>query len=219
MKLNIIISDFTYMKENYCIAGWSPAEQRMRRLMIEGGHWSEEEAKKVEGHSCIQIETIPIPPNEGRDYPHKTEDTWITEEIKPLYRFDSPADLVYELEDSLSRNIKAIFKGNLKDNSYVLPKTKCPSLGAIKVPAQNLEFYKDSENKLRVRILDNDGEKYDLRVTCRYLRDVLDKMDGLKKLNEELKSVSFAHVRVGLAKPYYKQENHCFLMCNGVFLF
>ena len=25
MKLNIIISDFTYMKENYCIAGWSPA--------------------------------------------------------------------------------------------------------------------------------------------------------------------------------------------------
>ena len=26
-------------------------------------------------------------------------------------------------------------------------------------------------------------------------------------------------VRVGLAKPYYKQNNHCFLMCNGVFLY
>lgn len=107
----------------------------------------------------------------------------------------------------------------MKENTFVLPKTKCPSLGGIKVPAQNLEFYKDSENKLRIRILDNDGQKYDLRVTCRYLRDVLDKMNGLKKLNDELKRVSFAHVRVGLAKPYYKQENHCFLMCNGVFLF
>ena len=97
--------------------------------------------------------------------------------------------------------------------------TKCASLGAVKVPAQNLEFYKDCENKLRVKILDNNGQKYDWRIACRYLRDVLDKMNGLKKLNEQLKQVTFAHVRVGLAKPYYKQENHCFFMCNGVFLF
>ena len=67
MKLNIIVSDYTYMKDTYCIAGWSPSEQRMRRLMPNGHHWSEEEAKKVEGHSCIQVETMPIPPNEGRD--------------------------------------------------------------------------------------------------------------------------------------------------------
>lgn len=219
MKLNIIISDMTYMVDNYCIAGWSPSEQKMRRLMINGHHWSEKEANKVEGHSCIQVEVISIPPNEGRDFPHKTEDTWITETITPLYRFDSPKDLAYDLENSLSRNIQSVFKGHLKECSYVLPHTKCPSLGAIKVPAQNLEFYKDSEDRLRVRILDNDGQKYDLRVTCRYLRDILDKMNGLKKLNEELKQVSFAHVRVGLAKPYYKQKNHCFLMCNGVFLF
>jgi hypothetical protein len=31
--------------------------------------------------------------------------------------------------------------------------------------------------------LDNDGQKYDLRVTCRCLRDVLDKMNGLSKEN------------------------------------
>lgn len=123
------------------------------------------------------------------------------------------------MEDSLSKNIASVFSGHLKDNSYVLPGTKCASLGAIKVPVQNLEFYKDSENKLRIKIRDNNGEKYDLRVTCRYLRDVLDKMNGLKKLNEQLKGMTFAHVRVGLAKPYYKQNNHCFLMCNGVFLY
>ena len=40
-----------------------------------------------------------------------------------------------------------------------------------------------------------------------------------KKLNEQLKEMTFAHLRVGLAKPYYKQNNHCFLMCNGVFLY
>ena len=219
MKLNIVVSDYTYMKDTYCIAGWSPSEQRMRRLMPNGHHWSEAESKKVEGHSCIQVETMSIPPEEGRDYPHKKEDTWISENIIPLYHYDTPADLAYELEGSLSKNIASVFSGHLKDNSYVLPGTKCASLGAIKVPAQNLEFYKDSENKLRIKIRDNDGEKYDLRITCRYLRDVLDKMNGLKKLNEQLKGMTFAHVRVGLAKPYYKQNNHCFLMCNGVFLY
>lgn len=219
MKVNIIISDYTYMIDSYCIAGWSPTEQKMRRLMIEGHHWSEKEVKKVEGYSCIQIETLSIPPNEGRDYPHRTEDTWISQNVIPLYRFDSPRDLAYELEPSLSRNIRSIFNGYLKENAYVLPNTHCPSLGAVKLPAQNLKFYKDSENKLRVQILDDDGQKYDLRVTCRYLREVLDKMRGLEQLNEDLKKVSFAHVRVGLAKPYYKQKNHCFLMCNGVFLF
>ena len=47
MKLNIVVSDYTYMKDTYCIAGWSPSEQRMRRLMINGHHWSEAESKKV----------------------------------------------------------------------------------------------------------------------------------------------------------------------------
>lgn len=65
----------------------------------------------------------------------------------------------------------------------------------------------------------NEIKYYCFRLTCRYLRDVLDKMNGLKKLNERLKEMTFAHVRVGLAKPYYKQNNHCFLMCNGVFLY
>ena len=219
MKLNIIISDYTYMKDTYCIAGWSPSEQKMRRLMINGHHWSELEAQKVEDHSCIQVETLPMSLDECRDYPHKTEDTWISEHVTPLYRYTSPAELASELENSLSRNIKSIFAGQLKECSYVLPGTKCASLGAIKIPAQNLEFYKDDEGKLRVKILDNDGTKYNLRVTCRYLRDALDKTSGLYRLNEQLKEMTFAHVRVGLAKPYYKQKNHCFLMCNGVFLY
>ena len=110
------------------------------------------------------------------------------------------------MEDSLSKNIATIFNWHLKENSYVLPGTKCASLGAVKVPAQNLEFYKDDETKLRVKILDNDGKKYDLRVTCRYLRDVLDKTNSLRQLNEQLREMTFAHVRVGLAKPYYKPK-------------
>lgn len=219
MRLHIIISDYTYMIDSYCIAGWSKMENKMRRLLLNGKHWEEKDSKLVRGHSCIQVETITADPEKERDYPHKTEDTWITDNIKVLYQYDSPKDIAYELEPSLSRNIRSIFNGHLKENSYVLPKTKCKSLGAVKVPADNVSFYKDHDGKLRIKIIDNDNEKYDLRVTCRYLRDVLDKEKGLENLNEDLKNMRFAHVRVGLAKPYYLKNNHCYLMCNGVFLY
>lgn len=219
MKLQIIISDYTYMKDSYCIAGWSPTEKKMHRLLINGHHWDEKESKFVKGHSCILIETIPADPEKQRDYPHKTEDTWISDDIQVLYQYNSPKELAYELESSLSKTIKHIFNGHLKENSYVLPKTRCASLGAIKVSAGNISFYKDSDEKLRIKLIDNDNEIYDLRVTCRYLRDVLDHEKGLEKLNESLKNVSFAHIRVGLAKPYYLKNNHCHLMCNGVFLY
>lgn len=75
---------------------------------------------------------------------------------------------------------------------------------------------------MRVNLLDNDKTEYDVRVTCKYLRDVLDPMPT--KEFEEFKvdmenSDKKAHVRVGLAKPYVYKDSNCYLMCNGVFFY
>ncbi len=113
------------------------------------------------------------------------------------------------------------FDGKLKQKSYVPFKTKCPSLGGVILPAQNVEFFK-KDGKLRVNLLDHDSYKYDLRVTCKYLRDVLDPMSSkdFESFNEEMQgSGKKAHVRVGLAKPYVYKDSNCYLMCNGVFFY
>lgn len=75
---------------------------------------------------------------------------------------------------------------------------------------------------MRVNLLDNDKTEYDVRVTCKYLRDVLDPMSAKEfdAFKEEMESSDKrAHVRVGLAKPYVYKDSNCYLMCNGVFLY
>lgn len=76
--------------------------------------------------------------------------------------------------------------------------------------------------KLRVRLLDHDASEYDLRVTCKYLRDLLDPMPDqeFEKSSREMRGGrQKAHVRVGLAKPYVYKDSNCYLMCNGVFFY
>ena len=215
---NVIISDVTYMKdEKYCVAGWEPTARKMRRLMPEGHHWHGDNLNKIKQYSYITVKGW-FPAN-GRDYPHKSEDMAIDlDTLKILSTYDTSKKLANDLEGSIHRNVKSIFRGNLKENTYVPAKSKCPSLGAVVIPSFNLEFFRDN-GKLRVSFKDNDDDQYDLRVTCKYLRDVLDKEKSLKGLNLAIKDYGRAHIRVGLAKPFAQQDNNCFLMCNGVFLF
>ncbi len=75
---------------------------------------------------------------------------------------------------------------------------------------------------MRVNLLDRDGTEYDLRITCKYLRDLIDPMQAkeFETFNEEIQnSNQTAHVRVGLAKPYVYKNSNCYLMCNGVFFY
>ncbi len=72
----------------------------------------------------------------------------------------------------------------------------------------------------RIKVKDSDGSDYDLRVTCKYLRDVLDPMKPVefKAFVKEMAGIGKqAHMRVGVAKPYIYRDNNCYLMCNGVF--
>lgn len=124
--------------------------------------------------------------------------------------------VVYKI-DRLTRKLAPIFL-NSCFAAYMASGAVCPEIRQD-VPSQNITFFKDSV-KLRIRIVDNDKTEYDLRVTCKYLRNLLDDMKNLDDFNAEMQaSGSKVHVRVGLAKPYAYKDNNCYLMGNGVFFY
>ncbi|MCB9982150.1 MAG: hypothetical protein H6937_13475 [Burkholderiales bacterium] len=218
-QINVITSDITYMKDTFCVAGWCPSTSQMKRLMINSNHWSDKDLKKIGKYASLNVNVIPK--EGGRNYPHKTEDTCIDKNFRIVRHYDDPAVLAKDLRPSASRTIDTAFDGNIKKKSYVPFETKCSSLGAVILPAENVNFFK-KEGKLRVNLLDQDASEYDLRVTCKYLRDLLDPMSAkeFEGFNAEMQSSrQKAHVRVGLAKPYVYKDSNCYLMCNGVFFY
>ncbi len=216
-QIEVITSDITYMKETYCVAGWNPSGRHMKRLLINGKHWGDSDLKKIGRYACLLVNVIPA--EHSRDFPNQTEDTWISDDFKVIRTYDAPKKLAEDLRLSASPTIQRAFDGKLQENSYIPAGTECPSLGAVIVPAKNIHFFKNS-GKLRIKIIDNDKVEYDLRVTCKYLRDLLDKLDNLDDFNAEMQaSGAKAHVRVGLAKPYAYKDNNCYLTGNGVFFY
>ena len=216
-QIEVITSDITYMKESYCVAGGNPSGRHMKRLLINGKHWEDSDLKKIGRYACLLVNVIPI--ERSCDFPHQTEDTWISDDFKVIRTYNDPKKLAEDLRLSASPTIQRVFNGKLQENSYIPAGTECPSLGAVIIPAKNISFFKDS-GKLRIKVIDNDKTEYDLRVTCKYLRDLLDKLDNLDDFNTEMQaSGTKAHIRVGLAKPYAYKDNNCYLMGSGVFFY
>ena len=143
-QTNVITSDITYMKDTYCVAGWSPSTGQMKRLMINGNHWSDKDLKKVGKYASLNVNVIPK--ESGRNYPHKTEDTNIDENFKVVRHYEKPEALIKDLRPATSKTIQDAFGGNIKKNSYVKFQTKCPSLGGVIMPAKNVQFLKKMEN-------------------------------------------------------------------------
>lgn len=205
------------MKEKFCVAGWDLNECRMKRLLINRGYWDLKELEKLHGHSWIIVENEPL--TEPRDYPHRTEDVNI--DLDTLYvkeTFTKSRDIAMRLKASESKNIDDIFNNKIKNNSYVPQNTKCASLGAINITPSQLEFITEN-GKLRANLTDNDDQKYCLKISCKYIRDIFDKDKNIDILNNSLLSTDKIHLRIGLARPFLMQENHCYLMLNGLFLY
>ncbi len=214
-KSHIVISDITCMKEKFCIAGFDTYEKRMKRLMIDGSYWNPNQIPDAYCEILVNNEEF----KEPRDYPHRTEDVNIDfDSIEILQEFEPGKDLANALRDSVSRDIQGIFHHHVKENTYVLQKTKCPSLGAILIPAHNIEFFTE-DGKLRARITDYSKQTYELKVSCKYLRDIFEKDKDVETLNNAIAASRYAHCRIGLARKFLMQENHCYLMLNGLFLY
>ena len=211
---NIIISDITNMKEKFCIAGWDTYERRMKRLLIDRGYW---DGNQIPQYSSIMVNNEPL--KEPRDYPHRTEDVNIEfDSIKVGEIYEPGKKLAEALKESISKDIQSIFSHKVKENSYVPKNTKCASLGAILIPANQIEFRIDG-GKLRAKVTDYSKQEYDLKVSCKYVRDIFEKTESVDQLNQAIVESQFAHLRIGLARPFLMQENHCYLMLNGIFLY
>lgn len=135
-----------------------------------------------------------------------------------MQEFEAGKKLANALCDSVLKDIQGIFNHHVKENAYVLQKTKCPSLGAILVPAYSIEFFTE-DSKLRARITDFSNQTYELKVSCKYLRDIFEQDKGVAALNNAVVASQYAHCRIGLARKFLMQENHCYLMLNGLFLY
>ena len=214
-KSNIIISDITCMKEKFCIAGFDTYEKNMKRLMLDGGYWDAGQIPTTYCEILVDNEKF----KEPRDYPHRTEDVNIDiDSIEVLRKFEPGKTLATALRESLSKDIQSIFYHHVKENAYVAQGTKCPSLGAILIPAHNIEFFTE-DGKLRVRITDFSNQTYELKVSCKYLRYIFDQDKDVVGLNSTVAVSQYAHCRIGLARKFLMQENHCYLMLNGLFLY
>jgi hypothetical protein len=94
-----------------------------------------------------------------------------------------------------------IFDNNVVDNSYVLPRTVCSSLGAVEIPANHITFTVEN-NKLRAKLTDNDGQHYFLPVSCKYIRNIFEPNESVADLNSILTRNCNVHLRIGLARPF-----------------
>jgi len=221
IKMNIIITDITYMKEKFCVAGYNYMNKKVIRLMPNGSHWEEKELKKIDGFCLVNVEGKYPSPSQGRQYPHRTEDFHIDlDTLEIIKSFESMKELREEIKESSSLSIQGIFKNNVKRAKYVPAKTKCKSLGAVELPVSNLEFIKEN-GKLRLHIKDSDNKEYNVKVSSKMIRDFYFKNgEDLEKLNEHVFIFGEnAHVRIGLARAFSMQNNHCYLMCNGIFIY
>lgn len=215
--IRVIVTDITYMKETFCVAGVCPSDNSVKRLLIDGHYWRQKDIDKLPAYSIIEVTRV----NKdcSHDYPHKTEDTWIKEDFRLLKLYQTHISILNDIKPFVSKNLASAFCGYIKEHTYVPLGTHCPSLAGLLVPTKNIEFYK-SDGKLRVRITDVDKTLYDLRVTCKPIRDRLDPKtdEDLGLFNTKLRHrTGHSHIRVGLSKPYIYQNNRCYLMCNGIF--
>jgi hypothetical protein len=110
-QIEAVTSDITYMKETYCIAGWNPSGQHMKRLFIKGKHWEDGDLKKIGKYARLLVNVIPA--ERSRDFPHQTEDTWIDSDFKVMQTYDAPKKLVKDLHLSASLTIQRAFDRNM----------------------------------------------------------------------------------------------------------
>lgn len=73
--------------------------------------------------------------------------------------------------------------------------------------------------RLKVFYILQAKQTYKLKVSCKYLRDIFEKGKDVENLNNAVAASQYAHCRIGLARKFLMQENHCYLMLNGLFLY
>jgi len=204
------------MHSEICVAGWSLEEKRMvRPLSGPGCHWSPKLANPKMFQMGNVIEVTPTNMKNPRGLPHAHEDL-IVEGTPKLLKTILESEVAAVLSDSESPSMAALFADNLQENRFVMRDSDCPSLGAIRVDCDSIQFFEetwDDRVKLRCRLRDASGQWFNLPVVSVPLSD-LHEDKGVRGLNALVKKHEAAHVRIGLAHPM--ENGRAFAMVNNM---
>lgn len=231
MKEQLTITDLTRMKgDKVCIFGVDVSGKGRRPdippVGIREGFLLDSSGERViRPFAVIELDFVrPLP-----KAPH-TED-W---QIDPLYaprliRHLSEEESRTLLEKTLDKSVRSIFGADVHNNQYVNEGEGNRSLGTVRA-AEVLSircFVKDYDRyDYRIGFSDATGEIYDLPITDLAFREYCDRQK-LKRLTIDVICADLRHklgqshvlIRVGLARPFAKMYNRCYLQVCAIHAF
>ncbi len=228
----IVITDLSRMKEDrVCIFGIDN-EGRNIRPEIPYSHWSEIDILDENGNLIIkpfaemEFDFIHSKPK----LPH-SEDVEINRNYKPkLIRYLSEGESKIFLEGTIDESVKSIFGAIIHNNKYLNHGEGKRSLGTVRMKeCFGFTYFKNDDEKYKIRIQFSDinGDIYDLKITDYifnnyYNMQIMDKQLSPEIINKDFLSrfnKSEVFVRVGLARPFEKKNNRCYLQVSGIHTF
>ncbi|MBU4501373.1 MAG: hypothetical protein KKA79_02180 [Nanoarchaeota archaeon] len=211
-----------------CIFGVDEKGDAIRPTLPLPKRISEDYAKENNIRPFNEIE-FDLTPQDRVKAPH-LEDWLLNQEYKPKFirklSLDEQGDFLEKIRD---KSVRDIFGAEIHDCKYVNEGEGNRSLGTIK--AEDIKFVDYSLNEYKSfdyrMIFLNQGESYDLSITdlrfrnyCDYLR-IHERKEFViisgSILHELINSVVF--FRIGLARPFAKKQNRCYLQISGVYAF
>jgi len=168
----------------------------------------------------------PLPPK-----PPHTEDWKINTSCKPRLIRDLTEDEKKEfLEGILYRSIKEIFGAVVHNNQYINEGEGKRSLGTIKVKEVLYVKYSmrnETQYKYRLKFSDMTGDVYNLSVTDCAFRNYCDNQRVQEQRSLEFIGANLQQkfnridvfLRIGLARPFERKYNRCYLLISGIHTF
>jgi hypothetical protein len=201
-----------------CIAGWSQDLNRMVRPLLQTGgpHWlvALAQAGLLRVGNILTFNPTGTPHNRGM--PHETED-WVVNGQPTMVGALTPARTRAALAGSVSPSMDTLFRHLLQNRKFVPEGARCPSLGAIEIDPNHLDF--TDAGKLRCEFHDPSGY-FDFPVTSKELRD-LHQARGLNAVKGLKQGATIAHIRIGLANAWAGSSftfnpRRCYAQVNGI---
>ena len=216
--MEIIVTDVTHMRPGHiCVAGWDPVQKRMvRPLSGPGQHWTENMVGTHLFEMGNVVRLVPSTLGSTRGLPHSREDLIVKgapTRVGTLPRLQLPPLLA----ESESPSVRRLFAGFLMMRRYVREGSDCPSLGAVSIRPERMQFVvkqRDRGPQLRCRFQDAEGQSYDFPVVSCSLRARYDN-GGLRAVEALRGAKRHAHVRLGLANRFPDSPN-CTVMVNNI---
>jgi hypothetical protein len=231
MRKQLVITDLTRMRgDRVCIFGIDDDGNGIRPDIPPTGIREDYLLDKrgrciIRPFAVIEFDfTRPLPK------PPHTEDWEISAHHRPrLIRNLSEEESRILLEKILDRSIKSIFDADIHNNQYINEGEGNRSLGTVsakEVLSVRYSLKEDDKYDYRIRFSDDTEEIYDLPITDLAFREYCDSRrvqgeatDVISATLERRLSQSHVFIRVGLARPFARMYNRCYLQVSGVYAF